>query len=273
MDFLDDYVLEIDFPGRRVRFIDPKAYAIPERVGAADEGLLPFRRFGTRIGVEIELDGRRGDVLLDTGAPGNLLISGKFAKKLGIESGSLSDEHRVWGTTGPIAVRTYETDRFRLAGFDFGLMPILVAPKGWYNIAGPNDSVIGYDVLAQFVTRFDFEQNRIWLKRVGPPRVTQYGVDYALVKRVGATLGATEQSFFVYDVTPGGTADRFGIRVGDQILHRASDGQRPGSVDAVLEDIEKGTKLVVARPEGDVWIDVELPDADEVGDGPGAPGR
>src|SRR5262245_28035180 len=36
-EFLDDYVLEIDFPGRRVRFLDPKKYQVPEQLDAPDE--------------------------------------------------------------------------------------------------------------------------------------------------------------------------------------------------------------------------------------------
>jgi predicted aspartyl protease len=143
MDFLDDYVLEIDFRGRRVRFIDPKRYDFPKGEGAPDESILRFRRIGTRIGVDIEMNERRGLVLLDTGAPGNLLLSGKLARKLSVDVGSLADAGTVQGTRGPLAVRSFETTSFRFADFSFGAMPVLVSPKGWYNIGGPTDSVVG----------------------------------------------------------------------------------------------------------------------------------
>ena len=47
--------------------------------------------------------------------------------------------------------------------------------------------------MSQFVVRFDFEDNRIWLKRTGDARVTQYGADYDLTKRVGATVLASRR--------------------------------------------------------------------------------
>jgi hypothetical protein len=53
-DFLDDYVVEIDFPQRRVRFLDPKRYVLPEQVSAPDKHILRLRRIDTRIGAEIE---------------------------------------------------------------------------------------------------------------------------------------------------------------------------------------------------------------------------
>lgn len=50
-------------------------------------------------------------------------------------------------------------------------MPLLVAPKGLYNM-GPNDSVIGYEILRQFVIRIDYKRKRLWLKRSADPGVT-----------------------------------------------------------------------------------------------------
>jgi hypothetical protein len=116
--------------------------------------------------------------MLDTGAPGTLMLSGKLARKLDVDVDSLADGGRALGTVGPVSVRRYETDSFRFAGFAFDAMPILVAPRGWYNIGGPTDSFLGYDVLSQFIVRIDFENRRMWLKRTGSHRVTIYGADY-----------------------------------------------------------------------------------------------
>ena len=55
-----------------------------------------------------------------------------------------------------------------------------MAPRGWYNIGGNTDSAMGFDVLRQFVVRFDYPRQRLWLKRTGDARVTYLGVDYAL---------------------------------------------------------------------------------------------
>ena len=257
-DFLDDYVVEIDFPQRQVRFLDPKRYVLPERVGATDERILPLRRIDTRIGAEIEMNERRGLVMLDTGAPGTLMLSGKLARKLAVDVDSLEDGGRAYGTVGPVSVRRYETDSFRFAGFAFDAMPILVAPRGWYNIGGPTDSFLGYDVFSQFIVRIDFESQRMWLKRTGSHRITIYGADYQLTKRVGAEISATAMGYSVWGVDPNGVAAAFGLRDGDRIVVPSGDAMI--AIDAILETIERGGELTVAREQDNVWIDRILPD-------------
>ncbi len=166
-DFLDDYVLELDFPGRTVRFLDPEPYQVPEQVDAPDERVLPIEVRATRIATEVEIDGRTVRTLLDTGAPYTVILSGKAARKIGVDLDSLTEFGEMRTAVGPMKVRLYETRSFQFAGFDFGRTPILVAPRGWYNQAGPTDSVIGYDLLRQFILRIDYARRRLWLKRSG----------------------------------------------------------------------------------------------------------
>ena len=40
-----------------------------------------------------------------------------------------------------------------------------VAPQGFYNQGFPGDSLIGYDLLAQFLVRIDYPRRRLWLRR------------------------------------------------------------------------------------------------------------
>lgn len=54
-NFLADYVLEIDFPARRVRLLDPDRCSVPAAGGAAEEAVVPLRVVGQRPGVEIRL--------------------------------------------------------------------------------------------------------------------------------------------------------------------------------------------------------------------------
>lgn len=189
--FLVEYVLEIDYPGRVVRFLDPKKYEVPEKVDAPNEVVVPIRAGTTRIGVSIDLDGEKTDALLDTGAPTALILSGKTAKKLGIDVESLPKFMEVGAVMGPIQTRLYETDRFRFGGFDFEPTPVLVSPRGWYNQAGPTGSVIGYDVLRQFVIRIDYDRQRMWLRRSGDTHMTFFGAAYSDVQ---ALLAATSET-------------------------------------------------------------------------------
>jgi predicted aspartyl protease len=78
-EFLDDYVLEIDFPGRTVRFLDPERYQVPESVEAPVERVVALVRAATRISVPIRVNGHELVVMLDTGAPLTAVLSGAAA--------------------------------------------------------------------------------------------------------------------------------------------------------------------------------------------------
>jgi predicted aspartyl protease len=261
-EFLDDYVLEIDFPGGLVRFLDPKHYEVPESVAAPDEAVVDFERGGTRIHVPIELNGEEVRVLLDTGAPWPLVLSGKAARRSHVDIDSLAPFGEAGTTLGPMEVRLYEAPRLGFAGFDLEPVPILVAPKGWYNLAGPNDSVLGYDLLAQFVMRIDYERRRIWLKRTLSGPIPFYGTDYASSRELGAfVIPTTGGRFLVWDVASDGPADAMGLRDGDVILEAL--GEAKLTVEEVRRRIRAREELTVARQQGDVWVDLILPEAGE----------
>jgi predicted aspartyl protease len=258
-EFLVDYVVELDFPNRRVRFFDPKRFEVPEETAAVDEAVVPIRLRGTRIGVEIEIGGKDLQVMLDTGAPGTVVLSGRAARKLGIDVESLPDFGTVGTTLGPMEVRLHETDDFAFAGFEFDTMPMLVSPKGWYNIAGPTGSVVGYDVLSQFVVRIDYKRRRLWLKRSSNARVTFYGSDYRVARRIGAFLTSVPGGYSVWGVEPDGVAAAFGLRADDVIV--APLGERLPSIEEVLGRIEGREELTVTRRQGEHRIDRILPEA------------
>jgi len=154
-------------------------------------------------------------------------------------------------------LRLLETDAFRFAGIDFGTLPLLVAPRGWYNIAGATDSALGMDLLRQFVMRIDYPRRRLWLRRTGDRRATLYGADYAAVKQVGVFLDDRRDATVVQRVVPGGTADAYGLREGDAIVPASGEERLP--LDEVLARIRTRGGLSVARRQGDVWIDLALP--------------
>lgn len=257
-DFLGHYVVEIDFPGRKVRMLDPRHYRVPEQPSGPDEASIPFTLVGWRVHVPIEIGGKSIEVILDTGAPDNAILSGSAAKKLGIDVASLPHFGTGGTALGKMELSFYETESFRFAGFEFDAMPILVAPRGWYNLGGPNDSVIGYDLLQQFVMRIDYPRRRLWLKRAGDHRTRFFGADYAASKRIGAYLMPFQRALHVSGVVAGGAADRFGLRNGDAIV--SPFGERPPVAEEVVERIEAGKELTVAREQDGVWIDFILPE-------------
>ena len=251
-------MVEIDFPGRKVRFLDPKKYRVPEQVDAEDERVLPVKVIASRIAAPIEIGGKQIEVLLDTGAPETLILSGKAARQVGIDVDALPEFGTGGTVLGPMEQRFHEAAQFRFGGFDYAPLPVIVAPKGIYNQAMGNDSVLGYDVLRPFVLRIDYAAQRIWLKRTGDPRVTFSGADYASGKKIGAMLVPHRGALYVYRVVPDGAARRYGLRDGDAIVPAA--GEKAFSPDEIVARIESRGELTVARQQGDVWIDLALPE-------------
>jgi hypothetical protein len=256
-EFLDDYVLEIDFPGRRVRFLDPRKYEVPERVEAPGERVASLVRAATRVSVPIRVNGHELVVMLDTGAPGPGILSGKAAQEAGIDPATLP----AFGTTGtvlgPMQTSLYEATDFALAGVELGRVPLLVAPKGWYNLAGPNDSVIGYDVLAPFAIRIDYARKRLWVRRMLEGPVRFYGSDYALAKQTGAYMNEEPGGHFVWAVAPGSPAEKLGVRAGDYVV--SGEQLEAPPADEVLRSILEGKEVQVSRKHGEVWVDTVLP--------------
>ncbi|HEX2485280.1 MAG TPA: retropepsin-like aspartic protease, partial [Myxococcota bacterium] len=248
--------------GRRVRFLDRKKYEVPEAVDAADERVVPFDLVSNRITVPIRLAGHETSVMLDTGAGAPAILSGKTAKKAGIDVEKLPYFGRGGTVLGPMELSLLESPKLAFAGFEFPDQPVLVAPRGWYNVAGNTDSVVGVDVLRQFVVRIDYPRRRLWLKRTGDPRPTLYGADFATAKEVGAYLTASREAFYVWGVVPDGMAARFGLREGDAIV--PAEGDAAPTLDQVLARIRAGEELTVARREGDVVVDRVLPAARDV---------
>jgi hypothetical protein len=257
-EFMDDYVVDIDFAARKVLFLDPKKYMVPEQVDAPDERVLGLRLASSRISVPVSLGGQQVDVMLDTGAPPPLILSGKAARKVGIDVEALPRFGRGGTTVGPMEQRFYEAERFAFGDFPIEPLPVIVAPKGWYNIAGNTDSVIGYDVLRHFHVRIDYPRRRMWLKRIPGKKVTLYGADYAVAKAIGAFLIPFAGYYEAWRVAPDGPAAKYGLRDGDRI-ERGKGEAKLGSED-VAQRIEQRGSLSVRRLEGDAVVEVELPE-------------
>jgi predicted aspartyl protease len=256
-EFLNDFVVEIDFPGRTVRFLDPKAYEVPAQADAPGERVLDVEMTSSRPLVPIQLNGKHTTALLDTAIPLTGLVSGASAREAGIELDSLPEFGGILGVIGATKARVYEEAQLGLAGFPLGPVPLLVAPKGWYNQA-PNDSGIGYDALAPFVIRIDYPRKRLWLKRVVEGPIRFAGADYALAKRTGAYLLPAPGGWAVWGVAPASAAEKLGVRAGDVIVSPASSGAPPA--DEVLRQILEGKELQVSRKQGELWVDTVLPE-------------
>lgn len=254
--FLAEYVLDIDFAARRVRFLDPQRFKVPESVSAEDEAVLPLKIASNRPHVNLEVDGKTVDVLLDTGSPFSLLLSGASAKRAGYEWQPIA-RLGVHGVLGPIESYLCEAKSLALGRFEFAPAPLVVAPKGAYNQGGNTDSALGYEALAHFHMRIDYPRKRLWLRRTSVEPLAYFGMPWAAVRRTGllATLG--EQGILVDAVLPGTPAEKLGIVPGDAIA-LAGDGDAKARMTALFARIERGERVSVVRDVNGVLEDTEL---------------
>ena len=165
--FLSSFVLEIDFPGRRVRFLDPKRFAVPERAEAANQAVLPLRLVGNRPIVEIEVGAARMPAAITTGAPGTLLLAGGWA-----QGASLTPNPEVTATLAPAPgagrLEAVTAARFQIGPFAESEVPMLVAEHGAQGAGARSEAWLGVDLLKRFVLRIDYPRKRLWIMEPAP---------------------------------------------------------------------------------------------------------
>ncbi len=260
-NFLAEYVLEIDFIERRVRFLDPRKYKLPKKTTGEHEAIIPIQVRSNRPYSDIEMNGRKLNLLLDTGAPPPLIISGTAAKKLGIDVDALPDLPDGGTAMGPMKVRLHQTPRLSFAGYELGGTPVLVAPKRWYNLAGATDSVLGYALLEQFVIRIDYRSQRMWLKR---KRFDESFAGYHSLEipESGALIIPGDLGFVVMSVVRKSPAGELGLERGDVINPERFEGS--WTLARIDEHISAKLPLMVLRPGSrakDMDKEVKLPNA------------
>jgi hypothetical protein len=249
-NFLAEYVVEIDFSRRRVRLFDPKRYALPATASAPDEAVLPIQVVANRPSLEVSVDGEKVPVLLGTGVPWSAVLSGSAAKGAGLEAKKVAGLS-ARSVVGPVEVELAGAKQLGIGPFGFEDVPLLVAPKGWYNLGGPNDSVIGYDLLSQFTVRIDYANRRLWLKQDPGAQLTFFGGDIRVFRESGLLLIPKLDGFFAYLVRPDSAAARRGLRQGDWIGGMAS-------AEAIAKTLREGEELTVIRTANGVSVDTVL---------------
>lgn len=164
--FLSAFVLELDFPGRRVRFLDPQRYRVPSPEEAAREpgtAVLALRRPGDRPVVEIEVGRERVPALLSSGAPGTLVLPAGWAPPDAVRR----DPEATAALALPQAARDMEAavaGRVALGPFEERDVPLLLAPRGLWDEGPRSDAVLGVDFLKRFVVRIDTARGRLWIR-------------------------------------------------------------------------------------------------------------
>jgi predicted aspartyl protease len=176
-DFLADYVLDLDFAARRMRLLDPERYEVPAQATGPGEWVSGLSLNMNRPVVELGLNGVPTRLLIDTGAPVPMVLSGEVAKKASVPpSGAGSIEFLT--VLGPTPSEIRMVDELRVGPFAFTGVATMVNPRGWYNMGAQGDSVVGYELLAMFRVRIDYPRRRLWLELRPDARWTFMGHEY-----------------------------------------------------------------------------------------------
>ncbi len=160
--FLARFVVEIDFPRRRVRFLDPDVYEVP--VSDARASVVPLRPNSTLPIVELMVGGTRVPTVIATGVPGTLILPGGWAAPehsavtIDVEATAQLDL-----PPGGESMQAAVAKQIRLGDFEESDVPMLVAPQGLWDQGKKSDAYLGVDFLKRFVLRLDWTRGRLWI--------------------------------------------------------------------------------------------------------------
>lgn len=161
--FLDHFVVEIDFPQRRVRFLDPARYEVP--ASDAQASVLALRPGSTLPIVELLVGQTRVPAVIATGVPGTLILPGGWAAPE--ESAVTIDAdgtERLELPPGGESMQAAVATRIGLGKFEERGVPLLVAPQGLWDQGVRSDAYLGVDFLKRFILRIDVPRRRIWIR-------------------------------------------------------------------------------------------------------------
>jgi hypothetical protein len=209
------FVARIDYAGRTLTLHDPERFIYQ---GAGVAVPIAFDDHTPRI--EAEVDGLRGWFDLDTGSRSSLTLAGPFVEANGLRAkyAPRFTATTGWGVGGASRSQLARAKSLRIAGFEVRepVTQLSTQHAGSFaakDIAGN----IGGGILKRFDLTLDYPHERIYFA----PNAELGARD--VFDRSGMWLNHGGDALEVMDVTPGGPAERAGIRVGERI--RAIDGK------------------------------------------------
>lgn len=167
-NFLDSYVVEVDYEKRRVRFLDPDRHAVSEDSAAPGEVVVPMRLIEHCPAMEIRLGSGSAWFIIDTGAPLDLGISEERARALGFEADP--EDRTVSGRNYLGSYRRVSKKIRRATVGDFDVIDptlwIAIREKASYRtttLAGPDQAILGNEFMRRFRVRFDYPHRQVAL--------------------------------------------------------------------------------------------------------------
>lgn len=204
------FAIQIDYGRRMLTITDPKQFK-PTGAGTG----VPFVFYDHLPMVTGRIVDFPARFDIDTGSRSEIDITGPSVRAHHLRERFPNGVTAVtgWGVGGPSRSYVVRLPSLNLGGARVDKPVAGLSEDKGGSISDPNyDGNVGSGLLKRFVVTFDYAHQTMYLKPATPaaPDVGQFD-------RSGMWINASPQGYSVTDVTPGGPADRAGIRVGDTI--------------------------------------------------------
>lgn len=253
-ELLQRFVAEVDYAGRRLTLIEPDAFVPP-----VDGRRVPLE-FDDRTPIAPGMiDGLPARFALDTGSRGTLTVHAPYVRehKLIERYGANIETVTGWGVGGPVMGRPVRFGTLHLGDFPMqdvlgNLSTVRSGALANANVAGN----LGSALLRRFVVTFDYRNRAMYLAPNGEP------VKRANYDRLGGFLMRGDaDSLRLGTITPGGAAERAGLRVDDHLLAVEGEPVAARSLSdwrELFRDTAPGTPLLLSVRRGGESLQIRV---------------
>jgi hypothetical protein len=250
MNFLNNYVVQIDFDHSKVIFLKPIESAGSDWGTGLDMG---FQKEAPYVVGKV-LPGIEASFMLDTGCPSYNAVSTEVFERIQRSEPDACFEGTIDSTGVTTKCRVAVVSNVTFGPLDYQNMYFL---EHYF-------SILGMPFLSRHLVTFDFPNSRLYLKK-GTRFLLPDGTTQLTVVRLGLVLRRNEESVFVDSVDPNGPAYKQGIRQNDIILRVRDQGVTSFDLvkvaDLLLESGKENSTITVRR--GHSIIEAPLVFSDE----------
>lgn len=159
-DLLSEVLADIDFPGRRIRFVQPEAYETPPGAFA-----VPARRKGRALLAQVRVEGAPLEPVLDTGASSALVLAHDVAEEAGLLSGREVRPARSMVLGGVASGRMVTVSTLAFGGEVLRDVPVHIYQR--QPMPGFPSGLLGVGALRRFRAVLDHGRGELHLVRQG----------------------------------------------------------------------------------------------------------
>ena len=165
-EFLKDFVIEIDYAHRRLRFFDPDRVQVGGPKPRAGEHVVKMPIAEGYLHTDIQLGTGKLRALVDTGDEGSISISEEAAAQLGIAVDP-SAPRRTWhNVMGTMEASVQTVPRLGIGELSVEDVEVDIALRGTgvrIERMGGREVLVGQGVLRRFLVRLDYPRQRMGL--------------------------------------------------------------------------------------------------------------